>query len=60
MRKARAPVVQVFAAPALIALVSGAGLVAALVGAGLVDVLSWFAVGAPVLAAAWAFARRER
>ena len=41
--------VRVFRVPSILALVSLVGLVAALVGDGLLDLLSWVALGIPVV-----------
>lgn len=49
----------IFLAPVLIAIASTIGLVAALTGNGLRDLVSWIALGIPVLVVAWAlWARR--
>jgi hypothetical protein len=50
---------QIFAWPLAIAVVSVVGLVAALTGDGLRDVLSWIALGVPILAVAWAMRARR-
>lgn len=47
-----------FALPGLLALLSVAGLLLALTGEGWRDALSWAALAAPLLAVAWAAARR--
>lgn len=44
---------EVFAAPTLIAIASSVGLVTALVGDGLMDVVAWIGLGIPVAVSAW-------
>lgn len=44
---------RLFGVPALLAVASGAGLVSALVGDGVWDMLSWFALGAPLAVIVW-------
>lgn len=53
------PLKRVFAAPALLFGLSGAGLIAALIGDGLWDLAAWIGVGAPLAAVAWAWRRRR-
>ena len=48
-----------FAAPLFIGLASLIGLVAALLGDGLNNLISWIGLAVPVLAIAWAWARRR-
>ncbi|MGH8503089.1 MAG: hypothetical protein ACREVE_11585 [Gammaproteobacteria bacterium] len=55
--KASGAFLYVFGAPLLLALASAFGLVSALLGDGIWDVLSWFALGAPVLLIVWYTAR---
>jgi hypothetical protein len=55
---ARRSLAAVFAVPAVIAVFSVFGLIAALTGDGMRDVLSWIALGAPVLVALWAWRGR--
>jgi len=50
---------QVFALPVAIAVLSTVGLIAALTGDGWRDVLSWIALGVPVLAVGWAMKVRR-
>ncbi len=58
-RGAPSPILRsTFAAPAIIGAASLIGLVAALMGDGWMDALSWLGLGAPVVAVAWAVARR--
>jgi hypothetical protein len=47
----------VFGAPLLLAVASTFGLVSALLGDGIWDVLSWFALGGPVMLIVWYTAR---
>jgi len=47
----------VFGAPLLLAVASAFGLVSALLGDGIWDVLSWFALGGPVMLIVWYTAR---
>jgi len=49
-----------FALPILLALLSFFGIVLALTGEGWRDLLSWAALSAPLVAVAWAYARRGR
>ena len=51
-RRERSPH-EIFAAPLAIGLLSVVGLVAALLGDGLWDVVSWLALGVPVVLMAW-------
>lgn len=51
-------VVRVFRVPAFLAVVSAVGLVAALVGDGVFDLLSWVALGIPVVVILLALAGR--
>lgn len=48
-----------FALPVILALLSFAGLISALTGDGWRDLLSWTALSMPLLAIAWAVARRS-
>ena len=48
---------RVFGVPAALAVASGAGLISALLGDGIWDMLSWFALGAPLAVIAWFGAR---
>ena len=57
---ARRPLARIFAAPALLALLSLAGLVTALIGDGGYDLFAWLALGAPVAAFLWAMRARRR
>ncbi|MBF0664296.1 MAG: hypothetical protein IR159_01910 [Brevundimonas sp.] len=51
----------IFAAPAIVAVLSLTGLVAALIGDGAWDVVGWLGLGASVAVPAWALvARRHR
>lgn len=51
---------QIFAIPALLAVLAGSGLFAALLGNGGWDVLSWVGLGIPVLIAVPPLFRRQR
>ncbi|GGE17158.1 hypothetical protein GCM10011529_24550 [Polymorphobacter glacialis] len=57
-RAARKSLRQVFAAPAVIAVISLIGLVSALTGDGLRNIVSWAALGVPVVIAIRAWSRR--
>ncbi|KMS51171.1 hypothetical protein V474_05300 [Novosphingobium barchaimii LL02] len=59
MKRAKQSLRQVFAVPAVLAVLSLVGLIAALTGDGLRDVLSWIALGVPVLAVVWAMRFRR-
>jgi hypothetical protein len=48
---------RVFGVPAVLAIASAAGLISALLGDGIWDMLSWFALGAPLTVIAWFGAR---
>ena len=48
----------VFIAPLFVAVVSALGLLSALTGDGVRDLVSWAALGVPVVVAAWAWRRR--
>lgn len=57
-KSARRPLRAVFAMPLAIGLLSTIGLVSALTGDGSRDLISWLALGTPVVATAWAWYRR--
>lgn len=52
-------VVQIFRAPAVIALASGVGLVSALLADGWADALSWLTLGGATAVGAWYALRRR-
>ncbi|KAA0595576.1 membrane protein implicated in regulation of membrane protease activity [Azospirillum lipoferum] len=54
------PLLAIFGIPLAIAFVTAAGLMTALLDDGLVDAVSWAALSVPVLAAVWAWRKRER
>ena len=58
-RRQRASLLRVFAIPAFLLLASIAGLTLGLTGDGLPDVLAWALLLIPILAAAFAFAKRS-
>lgn len=49
---------EIFRIPLLVGIVSGVGLTAALLGDGVWDVVSWIALGIPVLVCAYCWHRR--
>lgn len=57
-QKSANPLVRIFAVPAAIALASLVGLIAALLGDGAFDVVSWLALGVPLVVVAWAMRKR--
>ena len=59
MKRMRIPLARVFAVPAALAAVSGAGLVWALLAEGGQDQAAGLAVAAPIIAVAWAAVRRR-
>lgn len=64
MTEAKAPArrqtaAQIFAIPALLALLSLVGLVSALMGDGARDFLSWLGLAAPVMVTLWALRARR-
>ncbi|WP_159979685.1 MULTISPECIES: hypothetical protein [unclassified Novosphingobium] len=59
MKRPRQSLRQVFAVPMTLAVLSLVGLIAALTGDGQRDVLSWIALGVPVLAVVWAMKFRR-
>lgn len=52
-------IVQIFRAPAVIALASGVGLVSALLADGWADALSWLTLGGAAAVGAWCALRRR-
>lgn len=51
---------EIFAVPALLAVLSTAGLIIALTGDGWRDAMAWVALGIPVIAVGWAMTARRR
>ncbi len=50
---------QIWTMPIILSIVIGVGLLSALLGDGAWDVVSWFALGAPVMMIVWFIARRS-
>jgi len=48
---------QIWGIPVILAFLSGVGLVSALLGDGIWDVVSWFALAAPIAVLVWSLAR---